>query len=85
MDYTITRDIDDSTENAANVRTGTFTVVGGTDSAGTNLASSDAGVENLSPGITFSVTETAGVISVKYTSTNTGIDGILSYSLSRLI
>ena len=85
MDYTITRDIDDSTENAANVRTGTFTVVGGTDSAGTNLASSDAGVENVSPGVTFSVTETAGVISVKYTSTNTGIDGILSYSLSRLI
>ena len=85
MDYTITRDIDDSTENAVNVRTGTLTVVGGTDPSGTNLATSDTGVENVSPGVTFSVTETASIISVTYTTTNTGIDGILSYSLSRLV
>ena len=77
MDYTITRDV--------NVRTGTFTVVGGTDSSGTNLTTSDVSVQNVSPGVTFSVTETAGVLSVKYTTTNIGIDGILSYSIARLI
>ncbi|CAB4163325.1 Pectate lyase superfamily protein [uncultured Caudovirales phage] len=85
MAYTITRDIDDSTENAVNVRTGTLTVVGGTDSSGTNLNFDDTGVENVSPGVTFSVTETAGVISVKYTTTNTGINATLSYSTSRLV
>ena len=77
MDYTISRDV--------NVRTGTFTVIGGTDSSGTNLNSNDTGIQNVSPGVTFSVTETAGVISVKYTTTNTGIDGILSYAMSHLI
>ena len=77
MDYTIIRDV--------NVRTGTLTVVGGTDNAGTNLNSNDTGVQNVSPGVTFSVTETAGIISVQYTTTNTGFDGILSYSIVRLI
>ena len=77
MDYTIIRE--------ANVRTGTLTVVAGTDSSGTNLATSDTGVENVSTGVTFTVTETSDIISVKYTTTDTGIQGTISYSLSRLI
>ena len=77
MDYTIIRDV--------NVRTGTLTVVGGTDSSGTNLNSNDTGIQNVSPGVTFSVTETAGIIYVKYTTTNTGIDAIVSYSNTRLV
>jgi len=67
------------------VQTGTLTVVGGTDNAGTNLNSNNTSVQNVSPGVTFSVTETAGVIFVKYTTTNTGFDGILSYSITRLV
>jgi hypothetical protein len=77
MDYTIIRDV--------NVRTGTLTVVGGTDSSGTNLNSNDTGIQNVSPGVTFSVTETAGIIYVEYTTTNTGIDAIVSYSNTRLV
>jgi hypothetical protein len=77
MDYTISR------ETA--LRTGTLTVVAGTDSSGTNLATSDTGVENVSTGVTFTVTETSDIISVNYTTTNTGIQGTISYSLSRLV
>ena len=78
INYTIVR-------NTA-VRTGTYTIVSGTSSSGTNLAGSDAstGVENISPGVTFSVSESSNIVSWKYTTTNTGDNATLSYSVTYL-
>jgi hypothetical protein len=66
------------------VRTGVYTIVSGTDASGTNLQGSDAGVQNSSPGVTFSVTESTSIVSWKYVTTNTGSDAILRYSITYL-
>lgn len=75
--YTITRG-----SPSVAVRTGTYTVVASTDGTGGTLTSNDTGFQNSSTGVTFSVTETASVISFKYTTTNTGVDAELFYSIS---
>jgi hypothetical protein len=75
INYTIVRD--------TAVRTGVYTIVRGTDAIGTNLQGSDTGVENVTPGVTFSVTESASVVSWKYVTTNTTA-GILNYSVTYL-
>ena len=66
------------------VRTGVYTIVCGTDSIGTNLQGSDTGVENSSPGVTFSVTESTSTVTWKYVTTDTGNNGTLSYSVTYL-
>jgi hypothetical protein len=66
------------------VRTGVYTIVAGTDASGTNLQGSDTGVQNSSPGVTFSVTESTSVVSWKYVTTSTGNNGILTYSITYL-
>jgi len=66
------------------VRTGVYTIVSGTDASGTNLQGSDTGVQNSSPGVTFSVTESTSIVSWKYVTTNTGSDAILRYSITYL-
>ena len=66
------------------VRTGIYTIVAGTDASGTNLQGSDTGVQNSSPGVTFSVTESTSVVSWKYVTTSTGNNGILTYSVTYL-
>jgi len=66
------------------VRTGVYTIVAGTDASGTNLQGSDTGVQNSSPGVTFSVTESTSVVSWKYVTTSTGNNGILTYSVTYL-
>lgn len=76
IDYTIVRD--------SAVRTGTYTIVCGTDSSGTNIQGSDSGVQNASTGQTFAVSETASVVSWTYTTTNTGVDGTIYYSVTKL-
>ena len=76
IDYTITRD--------TATRTGVYIIVAGTDSAGTNLNGQDSGVQNVSPGVTFSVSETASIVSWLATTTNTGINATLNYSVTRL-
>jgi Pectate lyase superfamily protein len=76
INYTIVR-------NTA-TRTGVFTIVAGTDNAGTNLAYNDTGIENVSTGVTFGVQELAGQVSWLVTSTNTGIASVLNYSVTRL-
>ena len=76
VDYTIVRD--------TGTRTGTFTVVASTDGTGATLATDDSGSQNVSTGVTLSAAETAGVITVSYTSTNTGLTGNLYYSITRL-
>ena len=76
VDYTIVR--------GTAVRTGTYTIVCGTDASGTNLQGSDSGVQNSAPGQTFSVTEAASVVSWKYTTTSTGSTGTIYYSVTKL-
>ena len=64
-------------------RTGTFIVVGSTDGTGGTLTTSDAdAVQNGSTGVTFTVTESASLITFAYSSTNTGVTGTLYYSIS---
>lgn len=76
IDYTIVR--------GTAVRTGTYTIVCGTDASGTNLQGSDSGVQNSAPGQTFSVTEAASVVSWKYVTTSTGTNGTIYYSVTKL-
>jgi hypothetical protein len=76
IDYTIVR--------GTAVRTGTYTIVCGTDASGTNLQGSDTGVQNSAPGVTFSVTESTSTVVWKYVTTNTGTAGTLNYSVTRL-
>ena len=76
IDYTITR--------GTTVRTGTYTIVRGTDASGTNLQGSDSGVQNSAPGVTFSVTESTSTVVWKYVTTSTGTAGTLNYSVTRL-
>ena len=76
IDYTITR--------GTSVRTGTYTIVRGTDASGTNLQGSDSGVQNSAPGVTFSVTESTSIVAWKYVTTSTGTAGTLNYSVTRL-
>ena len=75
INYTIVR--------GTTVRTGVYTIVRGTDAIGTNLQGSDTGVENSSPGVTFSVTESSSIVSWKYVTTNTTA-GTLNYSVTYL-
>ena len=73
MEYTIIRD--------TAVRYGTLTVVS---DPTTSPVISDNYIENISTGVTLSVTQAGNVVSVKYTSTNTGLTGTLTYSLNYL-
>jgi len=66
------------------VRTGTYTIVSGTDASGTNLQGSDTGVQNSAPGVTFSVTESSSIVVWKYVTTSTGTAGTLNYSVTYL-
>jgi hypothetical protein len=76
IDYTIVRD--------SAVRTGTYTIVSGTDSSGTNIQGVDDSVQNSVPNVTFIVSETSGVVSWTYTTTNTGAAGTIYYSVTKL-
>jgi predicted RecA/RadA family phage recombinase len=76
VDYTIVR--------GTAVRTGTYTIVAGTDASGTDIQGSDSGVQNSAPGQTFSVSETGSVVSWKYTTTSTSVAGTIYYSVTKL-
>ena len=76
INYTIVR-------NTA-TRTGVFTIVAGTDNAGTNLTYNDTGFENISTGVTFGIQEIAGQVSWSADTTNTGIAATLNYSVTKL-
>jgi hypothetical protein len=77
FDYTVVR-------NGTDVRTGVFTVVASTDGTGSNLVYNDSGFQNTSTGITFAAAETAGTVTVYYSSTNTGYTASLHYSVTKL-
>lgn len=72
--YTITRNYD--------YRTGTLLVVSDIGDSSAGLISTDDFVENNPTGITLLVSQSGDVISIKYTSTSTGVAGSLTYSVS---
>ena len=71
MNYSITRD--------TGVRHGTFRVV---PTGGGTLTYDDDYDENQSIGVTLSATQASNTVSIKYTTTNTGIDGSITFSIS---
>jgi hypothetical protein len=73
MDYTIARD--------TNYRHGTMIVA--TDTSAT-LTFNDNFTENTSTGITLSVSQVGTNVTIRYSSTNTGLTGTLTYSLAHL-
>jgi hypothetical protein len=76
INYTITRD--------TATRTGVYTIVASTDGTSGNLNGSDTGFQNVSPGVTFSVSETAGIVSWLATTSSTGSAATINYSVTRL-
>jgi hypothetical protein len=77
MTYTIQRDIA--------IRFGTLIVTAqNSDDSSLTLAYADDFTENIDTGITLAVSQSSNVITVKYSSTNTGLIGTLTYSLSYL-
>jgi hypothetical protein len=75
INYTIVRD--------TSRRTGSIMVANQL-SGGTPVFTDDY-VENSSTGIALSLTETSTTTSFRYTSSNTGIDGTITYSVTRLV
>ena len=73
MEYTIVRD--------TSVRTGTLVVAA---DSSTTYGSNDNYTENASTGITLSVTQASEIINILYSSTDTGLTGTLTYSISHL-
>jgi hypothetical protein len=75
VDYTIIRDV--------SYRTGTIMVA--TDSGANDLNFTDTNVENLSTGITLTVTQVGTTVSLDYTATPGGVNGTISYSVRYLV
>lgn len=71
LNYSITRD--------TGTRQGTFKVV---PTGGGTLTTEDDYNQNENIGVTLSAAESGGVVNIQYTTTNTGIDGSINYSLS---
>ena len=77
MDYTITR--------FSAIRHGTFFVTAqDSDDSSLTLSYSEDYTENLGTGVTFTASQSSNTVSVKYTTTNTGSNGTLTYSVSHL-
>ncbi len=77
MNYTIVRD--------TAVRYGVLTVTAqNSDDSSLNLSYNDDYTENLGTGVTLAVTQSGDVVSVTYSTTNTGLTGTLTYSLNYL-
>ena len=74
VNYTVTRD--------TGYRTGTIIVAASTlDSTG-DITYSEDFVENSATGVSFNFTEAADIVSFNYTTTNTGTNATLSYSIN---
>lgn len=71
LNYSITRD--------TGVRHGTFRVV---PTGGGTLTYDDDYVEDQAVGVTLSASQSSNTVSIKYTTTNTGVDGSITFSLS---
>lgn len=71
MNYSITRN--------TGVRQGTFCVV---PTGGGTLTYNDDYVENETTGVTFSATQSGNDVFINYTTTNTGVDGSITFTIS---
>jgi len=71
INYSITRD--------TGIRQGSFTVI---PTGGGTLTYSDDYNENLSIGVTLTATQAGDVAFVQYTSTNTGVDGLILFTVN---
>jgi hypothetical protein len=76
IDYTVTRE--DTTS------TGVFTIVASTDGTGVNLVYNDEAYTNSSTGVSLTASESGSVVSWDYSTTSTGFDASLKYSVTRL-
>lgn len=77
MSYTIIRD--------TGIRTGTLTVTAqNSDDSSLTLSYADDYTENYATGVTLAVSQSSNVVSVKYSTTNSGLIGTLTYSLAYL-
>lgn len=77
INYTIERD--------TARRTGTIMISNQVDGSSGAPIYADDYVENTGTGVVLSMTQTGTTASFKYTTTNTGVDGSLTYSITRLI
>ena len=67
------------------IRTGVLTVVaGGDDSAAEGIVWNDEYTENETTDVTLSVTESSDVVTVAYSTENTGYNGTIYYSVTHL-
>ena len=71
MNYSITRD--------TGVRHGSFRVV---PTGGGSITYDDDYVEDQTVGVTLSASQSGDDVSIKYTTTNTGVDGSITFTLS---
>lgn len=76
INYTIVRN--------TSTRTGIYTIVASTDGAGTGLAGNDDGFQNAATGVTFSESESGSVVTWKASTSSTGFDATIYYSVTRL-
>jgi len=76
VDYTVVR--------GTSTRTGYYYIVASSTGGGGNLSVNDFGYQNTSTGVTFTITETAGVVNFAYSTTNTGATGVLTYFITHL-
>ena len=77
VNYTITR--------TNTYRTGTIMVASDTSDSSDTLTYNDDYVENFNTGITLSVTQISNTVSLDYSSSNTGSNGAISYSITYLV
>ncbi len=76
VNYTITRD--------TSTRTGELVVTSGRIDGSTPVSWNDDYVEDATTGVTISVSQSGSTISLLYSSTNTGVTGVLSYNFTHL-
>jgi len=77
MIYTVIRD--------SAIRTGTLTVAAqNSDDSSLTLSYTDDYTENFGTGVTLAVSQLGNVVSLKYSTTNTGLAGTLTYSIAYL-
>ena len=74
INYTVTR--------GTAYRTGTIMVAASTVDSTGDITYNEDFVENSDAGVSFTFTETANVVNFNYTTTNTGDDAVLSYSIN---
>jgi hypothetical protein len=53
--------------------------------SGTTFSFNDDYYENAATGVTITASESTGLVTINYTTTNTGVNGAIVYSIEHLI